>query len=190
MVHHIDGCKLNNKAANLMYVTQRQNQIYARERESNEYSAAIRSKPVEGRLFSSEGPWQTYQSGHEAARRLGLPQSTISVCCRGLKNFVKSKTGTAYAFRFASNAAPGLLPGEVWRDAQDPTTGEKLGNWQVSSVGRVKTSNGIIHWGGCTDSGYLIVGFRGKHYFLVHRLVARAFRGPALLRRESRRCII
>ena len=54
---------------------------------------------------------------------------------------------------------------------------EACATWQVSSLGRVKTLNGVIHHGYTGAYGYKHVKIRDKAYY-VHRLVARVFHGP------------
>ena len=57
---------------------------------------------------------------------------------------------------------------------QDPPA-EKC--WQVSSLGRVCTSRGVISYGSLKASGYRKANVEGKAFF-VHRLVAFHFLGP------------
>ena len=58
-------------------------------------------------------------------------------------------------------------------DRLDP----EKGCWQVSSHGRVCSTKGVVSYGSLNTSGYYTVRVFGND-FLVHRLVAFAFRGP------------
>ena len=69
---------------------------------------------------------------------------------------------------------PGVLP---WWSCQARFQSELRVGWEVSSLGRVKTSQGLIHYGTLSCYGYRRVIIASKAYY-VHRLVARAFQGP------------
>ena len=53
-----------------------------------------------------------------------------------------------------------------------------LSTWQVSSLGRVRSSIGSVTYGSRTPAGYRVCSIQGKTH-RVHRLVAAAFLGPA-----------
>lgn len=109
-----------------------------------------------------------------------MDTGNISKCCRGIYRF-----SGGFEFRYAEPIEPGTIPGEMWRDAVDPRTGEVIRctrgkQARVSSLGRVHTSKGTTTWGCRSLSGYYNVRIGGKPH-AVHRLVARAFHGPLAL---------
>ena len=71
--------------------------------------------------------WTTYDSAMDAARRLLIPQGSISHCCND-----KINTANGYEFEFADPAEPDTLEGEEWR--------ETLNKAQVSSLGRFRST--------------------------------------------------
>jgi len=65
------------------------------QREVTRVRAALRAKPVEGRLCGSSEEWAQYDSVHFAARLTGLPQQNISTTCNGAR---KSCGGREWRF--------------------------------------------------------------------------------------------
>lgn len=175
-VNHIDGDRSNNTASNLEYVTRAQSiqHSYAINLSRKTNSEAV-SIPILARLQGTAS-WEHFQSIKGAARALKLDPRSVWGCCRG---WCRSASG--YEFMHAAPSEPALLPGEGWRAVLHPADGHQLSSWEVSSLGRVKSSRGIISRGSRTTAGYLRAGIRhlgSFHSVLVHRLVARAFLGP------------
>ena len=82
-VNHKDGDLGNNRADNLAWVTPSENVRHSYVNNATRKSSAPkRSKPVLGRPYGSEGEWVEYESGHAAARELGLHQGGVSLCCQ------------------------------------------------------------------------------------------------------------
>ena len=72
------------------------------------------------------------------------------------------------------------LPGEEWGPMRCPVSHQEVDGRMVSSFGRLRTCNGLIH-SGCMSSAYLVTRYRSGFGFrteLVHRLIALAFLGP------------
>ena len=110
-VDHIDNDPSNNRKENLKWAngSEQIERSYATN-EERVSSAPKRSKPVEGRELGTEA-WVPYASSHEAARKLGLYQGSISACCNGR---IK-KTGN-YEFRYGQANEVAVLEGEEWMD--------------------------------------------------------------------------
>ena len=109
-VNHKDGNKSNNTVKNVEYVTPAENNVhcYANLRGCNPLSKAVLS-----RAYGTNEEWTAHLSTASAAKKLGLHQTDVSKCARGLRK----QTG-GYEFRFAE-PEPGvveILPGEVWCD--------------------------------------------------------------------------
>jgi len=130
--------------------------------ENRASNAPKQSKPVEGRELGAE-EWVPYASSMEAARSLGLDSGNIRSCCRG----VCKQTG-GYEFRWGVPNEVAVLPGEVWKPYESA--------W-VSSLGRFKSSKGVIFTPKPKKSGYVPVKVNGKDH-LIHRIMAIAFDLP------------
>lgn len=129
-------------------------------------NAAKQSKPVRGRVRGgNDSSWVSYKSMKDAARTLGLHVSNINECCKKIRN----RAGD-YEFEFDTPNEPPLLEGEEWRDV----AGTKAG---VSSLGRFRTTRGIIHTPKAKASGYVEVGLLSKVH-LLSKLIAIAFELP------------
>ena len=174
VVHHWDGASENNRLDNLVYVTQRQNVQYAWIRSDRTTAKPQGAKPVVWRAIGSS-EWQTSPSIVEAAKQLGVSNAALSKYCQ------LNLEMNGYQFAFAADAPPPSLAGEVWHQLIDPQSSEAVTGMLVSSLGRVRHSNGHISEGSRRKTGYSYVqySFRGLHRGeRVHRLIARAFLGP------------
>jgi len=171
-VHHVDGEKSNNCLNNLEYVTPRQNILYCHASPLRKNNASARSKPVTSRPAASEDlTW--HPSIAEAARQLGVAQSTVLKSCR------TNSPAKGYIFRYYESTKP-CNPGEEWRPMLDPTSGAEVCGRMVSSLGRISSKLGIISTGHLNKMGYHQTGVTvngQKRTIHVHRLVAAAFIG-------------
>mgnify|MGYP003641447926 CR=1 FL=1 len=96
-VNHIDGIKYNNDLSNLEWVTQSENILHS-------YKIGTQ-KPLKGSdnvlsfrvyQYGLDGKFiQSFGSGRDAARKLGLYQSNISACCLGK---IKSSGGFNWSY--------------------------------------------------------------------------------------------
>ena len=175
-VHHKDGDGLNNRLDNLSYVTSSQNvQSSYRCNSSRGNASASISKPVIWRNLAKSHEWNTCPSIITAAKVLGLSRSTVVRCClEGIP------TGD-FQIQFAPPAEPDCLPGEIWLPMRNPSTGHVVNGREVSSLGRIKSCNGLVTLGRSSRSGYFSVDLRQDwqcRKVMVHRLVAYAFLGP------------
>ena len=162
-VDHIDNNPSNNRLDNLRWANRSEQIQHSYATNKNRASnAPKRSKPVEGRKLGEEA-WVPYASSCEAARELGLYQATIGACCRG-----QCKQTGGYEFRWGEANEVAVLPGEVWKPYESA--------W-VSSLGRFKSSKGVISTPKPRKNGYVYVQINGKNH-QIHRLIAIAFGVP------------
>lgn len=169
-VHHLDGDPGNNCLENLEYVTPSQNNQHSYASLSRKCGGPARSKPVMFRpTLSTE--WTTCASTRAAAHLLGISASSVSRACHEMT------PACDYFFRFkdADN-----LPAEEWRPMVDPFSGALVRGRQVSSLGRITSSSGVIGVGCLHRIGYrgTSISMHGqKRNLNVHQLVAAAFVG-------------
>jgi hypothetical protein len=162
-VDHIDNDPSNNRLENLRWANRsEQTQHSYATNETRASSAPRTSKPVEGRELGAE-VWVPYASSSEAARSLGLNPGDINACCRGRQK----KTG-GYEFRWGEANEVAVLEGETWKPYESA--------W-VSSLGRYKSSKGVVSTPKPKQSGYVSVFCNGKCH-QIHRLMAIAFALP------------
>lgn len=173
-VHHKDGSSENNRLDNLAYVTRSQNMRYFFATSATRVHGRASVKPVMWRSVGSED-WETSPSITTAAKQLGMSSAALSKACQ--LNLVLN----GYEHAFASLEQQSL-PGEEWRQLIDPKLSKAVDGMLVSSLGRVKFQTGRISEGHRQKQGYCRVLYRpasGLRAEYVHRLVARAFLGPA-----------
>lgn len=115
-----------------------------------------------------ETEWVSYPSVIGASRTLGLHLCSVSACCNG-----KQRTTGGYEFKFDRPTEVPVLDGEEWREVH--------GGAAVSSLGRLRSTLGIVSTPTPKRDGYVHVIIQQKTYFM-HRLVAQAFNLP---RRED-----
>ena len=163
-VDHINGNPSDNRLDNLRWanMSEQTKHSYATN-EKRASNAPKRSKPVEGRELLGTEEWVPYASGMEAARLLELHDAAIGMCCRG-----RIKQTGGYEFRWGEPLEVAVLEGEVWKPYESA--------W-VSSLGRYKSSRGVVSTPSPKKSGYVRVQINDK-YHLLHRLIAIAFELP------------
>ena len=181
-VNHLDGDPGNNHLSNLEYATPSDNARHAWATNAARMPGAARlTKGVRLRPCG-EKEWRYCASQQEAAKLLGISESTVSNCCRGVRNRCRAK-GAWHELESMSGdelqSPPGVRAGEVWRAAIYPGEREAIPNLTVSSHGRVAQA---LHsccrssYGSLKPNGYYVVGRAGRMLY-VHRLVAATFLG-------------
>mmetsp|Transcript_37581 Transcript_37581/g.89734 ORF Transcript_37581/g.89734 Transcript_37581/m.89734 type:complete len:397 (+) Transcript_37581:115-1305(+) len=174
-VNHLDSNRENNCVSNLAYVTPSENANHARAARSwTRRGGSV--KEVHCRRIGAV-QWSSFPSQSEAARLLGLSLSAVSKCCRGLQPHV-----CGYQFEFAETVP---FVGELWQAARYPGIAQAISNWQVSNLGRVKTSNGRTTFGSLNNAGYCVMRRQlesdGPYkQFSLHRLVVATFLGQPI----------
>ena len=171
-VHHRDGNASNNHVHNLEYVTPAQNVRYSYDKPLRGTGGQKHSRPVMWRVVGTQS-WTTCESMTVAAQQLGMNKSTISKCCKTMSSFKGIEFKTA-------SLMDEHIPGEEWRQMQDPRSGRAVPGRMVSSMGRLKFLNGRISFGYLEKIGYLSTSLCldfGNQFERVHRLVAAAFLG-------------
>ena len=154
-----------NETVHLEWMTQAEQVRHSYATNKNRRSSAgKRSKPCRGRRVG-ETAWTEYASANEAARVLGLDPGNISACCAG-----KQKQTGGFEFEHSTPAEPEQLEGEEWRTVECTTA-------SVSSLGRFRSTRGVVSTPSPDESGYVRVGVNGEKQYL-HRLIAIAFNLP------------
>ena len=173
-VHHLDGNKANNRLDNLEYVTPGQNVLYSHENPLRQDSGPKLSKPVMWRRAAGSQSWTVSPSVTVLAEQLGVSPSTVSRCCNS------NRLCKGYEFQFQKVDMD--LCGEEWRPMRDPLSSELVSGRMVSSLGRITTRYGVVHFGHLNRIGYCETGLSSRAERLrserVHRLVLFSFIGP------------
>lgn len=85
IVNHIDENKTNNNVENLEWVTYQENTLHSLnncKKQEGQKKRGRKGKKVN--QYTKEGVFiQSWNSGTEAAKALNIPQSSISLCCKG-----------------------------------------------------------------------------------------------------------
>ena len=177
-VNHIDGDGNNNRVENLQYVTPQEN--IQRSYITSPDRGAKPGKPV---FWREEGTdvWYRCSTQAEATRLLGLAQSSVSSCCRGVASRCYSKTNRSWlVFKYDTLPEPPRRVDEDWQPARYPGQDMPIRDVMVSSHGRLfwnsSNRNGLTR-GTLLHNGYYGFQTRGLNR-LVHRSVAATFLGP------------
>ena len=169
-VNHINGIRHDNRLENLEWTTRSQNVKHSHDHLQRASSASRKSKPVSVRKCGDEA-WVDFPSAVVAARGLRIHRSTIYRCLRGDLRHTKG-----YEFRYGAPLEPECLDGEEWRDLHDGA--------RISSLGRFRSTVGIVSTPKPQYSGYVDVSIMRKTYY-VHRLVAIAFGIPRAIGQDQ-----
>ena len=181
-VDHIDNNPSNNNVENLRWFTKSEQIKHSYATNPKRGSSAGRqSKPVLGRKVGDD-VWTSYDSAAAAGRELSLDPGNISGVCRG-----KAKSIGGYEFCLDKPKEIDTLPGEQWHDVVSGDgpyevidLAERMlrGTWpQVSSMGRFRSTRGVVTRPKPKENGYVPVSIMNSMYGL-HALICRAFRGP------------
>jgi len=187
----------DNRIENLKWATQKEILAHSRKMNPNHKSSASQlCKPIRGRKVKAingsqdeDRSWKTYELGaRQAAKELGLSQSTISECCTGKCN---STGGYEFEYYYDSKAEGeanedfkkipvGEGPYELRTELLDKIKNSKrkgvLYHPEISNFGRFRDTNGVVKIPLPGEQGYCRVGIMGEK-FGVHGLVCRAFHG-------------
>ena len=172
-VNHLDGNRSNNHCNNLERVTRSQNIRHAYNDPARKMAGPKLAKPVMLRVVGSQ-TWVPCASVVEAAGQVGLSRTTVSKCCHTMS----CSRGFEFCFAPLQDES---VPGEIWKDMLDPRSGEIVPGRMISSVGRVRFSDGRISSGHLEKHGYIstwLTTAQRSHNELVHRIVAMSFFGP------------
>ncbi|CAE7357887.1 unnamed protein product [Symbiodinium natans] len=174
-VNHIDRDRGNNQVANLEYVSPAENIRHRYASESNRLTSTTwRRAAVEWHRSGDESMQK------EAALRLSVSQSSVSLCCPG-KSETAFGNGVTRKIRWASQETELLEAGETWKPAFLPGSTCPILDLMVSNYGRTWSKSrqfpcGYTTCGSLTCDGYRVVKKGGKA-LRVHRLVAATFLG-------------
>jgi len=160
-VNHKNKNKGDNRPENLEYCTRSQNIQHSYSEGDRKSCAPKQSKPLRARKVGTD-EWYKYLNAHEASRSLKLNHGSISKCLRGERR----QTG-GFEFEFLNTWT--TLDGEEWK----PT----MNNLQISSLGRIRTKNGVEYKPTPLEDNRCAVKIQGKTYF-VHTLVSQTFLPP------------
>ncbi len=170
IVNHKDLNKLNCRASNLEWVTQKENVVHALRRFSPE-GQQQRGKAIES--IDAEGNIKQYISVSEAARANGISASTLTSAINHGTTMCKNLWWRTIELT--------ELPQEEWQRLRECDGHVFKYKYHVSNLGRLMGPKGFTKPATGTN-GYLycsLVGQDGSKKHALHRLVATAFLGPA-----------